>query len=60
MSINKMYVVICDKCGRRLSPLDYEYGFRTLSEMWSIAELAGWSVHKYGSVLCFDCVRKEK
>ena len=59
MSINKMYVVICDKCGRRLSPLDYEYGFRTLSEMMSITELAGWSVHKT-DVLCFDCMRKEK
>lgn len=54
-----MYVVICDKCGRRLSPLDYEYGFRTLSEMRNIAEIAGWSVHK-ASVLCFECIRKEK
>ena len=59
MSINKMYVVICDKCGRRLSPLDYEYGFRTLSEMWSIAELAGWSVYNR-CVLCDECLRKEK
>lgn len=59
MSINKIYVVTCDKCGRRLSPLDYEYGFRTLSEMWSIAELAGWSVYNT-RVLCFECMRKEK